>query len=89
MDAEHLADSIAALGVEAGLAQYQRQQGAFGSGIVQQGQRDGSYITDQLKPREQRRNKDCELGGRRPDARPQRPQRPGEAAFSTKSRRLD
>ena len=58
MDAEHLADSIAALGIEAGLAKYQREQGVFGSGIVRQGQRDGSYITDQLKPREQRRNKD-------------------------------
>ena len=32
MDAEHLADSIAALGIEAGLAKYQREQGAFGSG---------------------------------------------------------
>lgn len=58
MDAEHLADSIAALGLEAGLAKYQRQQGAFGSGIVRQGQVDGSYISDQLRPREQRRNKD-------------------------------
>jgi 2-polyprenyl-6-methoxyphenol hydroxylase-like FAD-dependent oxidoreductase len=58
MDAEHLADSIAALGVEAGLAKYQRQQGAFGAGLVRQGQIDGSYISDQLKPREQRRNKD-------------------------------
>ncbi len=58
MDAEHLADSIAALGVEAGLAKYQRQQGAFGVGLVRQGQIDGSYISDQLKPREQRRNKD-------------------------------
>jgi 2-polyprenyl-6-methoxyphenol hydroxylase-like FAD-dependent oxidoreductase len=58
MDAEHLADSIAALGIEAGLAKYQREQGAFGAGIVRQGQRDGAYISDQLKPREQRRNKD-------------------------------
>jgi 2-polyprenyl-6-methoxyphenol hydroxylase-like FAD-dependent oxidoreductase len=58
MDAEHLADSIAALGLEAGLAKYQRQQGAFGAGLVRQGQIDGSYISDQLKPREQRRNKD-------------------------------
>ena len=58
MDAEHLADSIAALGLEAGLAKYQRQQGAFGAELVRQGQRDGSYITDQHKPREQRRNKD-------------------------------
>ena len=58
MDAECLADSITALGLEAGLAKYQRLQGAFGAGIVRQGQVDGSYISDQLKPREQRRNKD-------------------------------
>jgi 2-polyprenyl-6-methoxyphenol hydroxylase-like FAD-dependent oxidoreductase len=58
MDAEHLADSIAALGLEAGLAKYQREQGAFGTGLVRQGQRDGAFIGDQLKPREQRRNKD-------------------------------
>lgn len=58
VDAACLADSIADLGVDAGLARYQRRQGAFGSGIVQQGRRDGSYLTDQLKPREQRRNKD-------------------------------
>ncbi len=57
MDAEHLADSIAALGIDAGLAKYQREQGAFGAGLVRQGQRDGSYISDQLKPREQRSNK--------------------------------
>ena len=56
--ARNVSDSIAALGLEAGLAKYQREQGAFGSGIVRQGQLDGSYITDQLKPREQRRNKD-------------------------------
>ena len=36
---------------------------------------DGSYITDQLKPREQRRNKDLSWARRRPDARPRRPQR--------------
>ena len=41
-----------------GLAKYQREQGAFGAGLVRQGQIDGSYISDQLKPREQRRNKD-------------------------------
>jgi 2-polyprenyl-6-methoxyphenol hydroxylase-like FAD-dependent oxidoreductase len=58
MDAESLADNIAAHGIEAGLMRYQREQGAFGAGLVQQGQRDGSYISDQLKPREQRRNKD-------------------------------
>jgi 2-polyprenyl-6-methoxyphenol hydroxylase-like FAD-dependent oxidoreductase len=58
MDAELLADAIAAHGLEEGLARYQRQQGAFGAGLVRQGQRDGSYISDQLKPREQRANKD-------------------------------
>jgi 2-polyprenyl-6-methoxyphenol hydroxylase-like FAD-dependent oxidoreductase len=62
MDAECLADSIAAHGIDAGLAHYQRQQGAFGSGLVKQGQQDGSYISDQLKPREQRRNKDVSWG---------------------------
>lgn len=58
LDAACLADEITAHGVERGLARYQALQGAFGSGIVQQGRRDGSYLTDQLKPREQRRNKD-------------------------------
>ncbi len=58
VDAACLADAIAAHGIDAGLALYQRRQGAFGSGIVQQGRRDGSYLTDQHKPREQRRNKD-------------------------------
>ena len=58
VDAATLADAIAAHGVEKGLALYQRRQGAFGSGIVQQGRRDGSYLSDQLKPREQRANKD-------------------------------
>jgi 2-polyprenyl-6-methoxyphenol hydroxylase-like FAD-dependent oxidoreductase len=62
MDAECLADSIAAHGIDAGLAHYQRQQGAFGSGLVKQGQQDGSYISDQLKPREARRNKDLSWG---------------------------
>jgi hypothetical protein len=62
MDAECLADAIVAHGVDAGLAHYQHQQGAFGSGLVKQGQQDGSYISDQLKPREQRRNKDISWG---------------------------
>ena len=57
MDAEHLADSIQALGLEKGLAKYQREQGAFGSGIVKQGQRDGAYLTEQLLPVERRKNK--------------------------------
>ncbi len=58
LDAATLVDAIAAHSIEAGLALYQRRQGAFGSGIVQQGRRDGSYLSDQLKPREQRQNKD-------------------------------
>ena len=58
LDAACLADAIAMHGIDAGLALYQRRQGAFGSGIVQQGRRDGSYLSDQLKPREQRRNQD-------------------------------
>ena len=58
MDAECLADAVAEQGIELGLALYQRRQGAFGAGLVRQGQSDGSYLTDQLKPREQRRNKD-------------------------------
>lgn len=58
LDAACLADALAAHGVERGLAEYQRRQGAFGAGLVRQGQIDGSYLTDQLKPREQRRNKD-------------------------------
>jgi len=62
MDAECLTDGIAAHGIDAGLALYQRQQGAFGAGLVKQGRQDGSYITDQLKPREQRRNKDLSWG---------------------------
>jgi len=53
IDAECLADSIAALGIDAGLAEYQRLQGAFGARLVRQGQRDGSYLTDQHNPREQ------------------------------------
>lgn len=58
MDAECLADAITAHGIEAGLALYQKRQGVFGAGLVRQGRSDGSYITDQHKPREQRRNKD-------------------------------
>ncbi len=58
VDAAYLADAIAAHGIEAGLQRYQRVQGAFGSGLVQQGRRDGSYLTDQHKPRQQRRNQD-------------------------------
>jgi 2-polyprenyl-6-methoxyphenol hydroxylase-like FAD-dependent oxidoreductase len=55
MDAAKLADSIAALGLEAGLARYEREQRAFGRGVVTLGQREGAYLTDQLKPRAERR----------------------------------
>jgi 2-polyprenyl-6-methoxyphenol hydroxylase-like FAD-dependent oxidoreductase len=62
MDAECLADAIVAHGIEAGLALYQKRQGVFGAGLVRQGRSDGSYITDQHKPPEQRRNKDLSWG---------------------------
>ena len=62
MDAECLADAITAHGIEAGLALYQKRQGVFGAGLVRQGRSDGSYITDQHKPLEQRRNKDLSWG---------------------------
>src|SRR6185436_17246921 len=39
LDAATLADAIAAHGIDAGLAHYQRLQGAFGSSLVQQGRR--------------------------------------------------
>jgi 2-polyprenyl-6-methoxyphenol hydroxylase-like FAD-dependent oxidoreductase len=55
MDAAKLADSIAALGLEQGLARYEREQRAFGRGVVALGQREGAYLTDQLKPRAKRR----------------------------------
>ena len=57
MDAAHLADSLLALGLQKGLAKYQREQGAFGSGLVKQGQSDGSYLTEQLLPVQHRKNK--------------------------------
>ena len=62
VDAAYLANAIATHDIDAGLQRYQRVQGAFGSGMVQQGRRDGSYITDQHKPREQRRNPDLVWG---------------------------
>jgi 2-polyprenyl-6-methoxyphenol hydroxylase-like FAD-dependent oxidoreductase len=62
LDAEYIADAISKHGLEAGLQRYQRVQGAFGSGIVRQGRRDGAYLSEQLKPREQRHNKDLTWG---------------------------
>jgi 2-polyprenyl-6-methoxyphenol hydroxylase-like FAD-dependent oxidoreductase len=55
MDAAKLADSIATLGLDAGLARYQLEQRAFGSGMVALGSQEGAYLTDQLKPRSERR----------------------------------
>jgi 2-polyprenyl-6-methoxyphenol hydroxylase-like FAD-dependent oxidoreductase len=57
LDAQKLADSIAALGLDAGLARYQREQGAFGARLVALGRSEGAYLTDQLKPRAERREK--------------------------------
>jgi 2-polyprenyl-6-methoxyphenol hydroxylase-like FAD-dependent oxidoreductase len=62
LDAAYLADTVTAHGIEAGLQHYQRVQGAFGSGLVQQGRRDGSYLTEQHKPRAERRNPDPAWG---------------------------
>ena len=62
VDAAYLADAVSTYGIDAGLQRYQRVQGAFGSGLVQQGRRDGSYITDQHKPRAERRNPDLTWG---------------------------
>jgi len=55
MDAAKLADCIAALGLDDGLARYEREQCAFGSGVVALGRREGAYLSDQLKPRAERR----------------------------------
>src|SRR5262245_19572692 len=58
MDAECLADSIAAHGIEAGLALYQKRQGAFGANLVRQGKSGGSYLNGPLQAREQRRKQE-------------------------------
>jgi 2-polyprenyl-6-methoxyphenol hydroxylase-like FAD-dependent oxidoreductase len=55
LDAQKLADSIAAHSLDEGLARYQREQGAFGCGLVALGRREGAYLSDQLKPRAERR----------------------------------
>ena len=86
MDAEHLADSIAALGIEAGLAKYQREQGAFGSGIVRQGQQRRLLHHRPAQAARAAPQQGRELGGRRPDARPRRPQRAGAAAIGREPR---
>jgi len=54
LDAAMLADSIATLGIEQGLARYQQRQRTFGSGVVALGQREGAYLTDQNRPRAER-----------------------------------
>lgn len=55
IDAASLADNIAAHGLAAGLAAYEREQLAFGSGIVRLGQSEGSYLTAQMRPAAERR----------------------------------
>lgn len=55
LDAASLADAVAALGPEAGLQRYQREQLPFGSGIVALGRREGAYLSAQLKPRGERK----------------------------------
>lgn len=56
LDAQSLADSIraAAEGLDEGLARYQREQLAFGRGLVALGREEGAYLSAQLKPRAQR-----------------------------------
>jgi len=53
LDAASLADALSTDGL-AGLARYQREQHSFGAGLVALGQREGSYLTAQLKPVEDR-----------------------------------
>ncbi len=56
LDGACLADAIKAAGddVTAGLAQYQREQKPFGTEIVALGRQQGTYLSAQIKPREQR-----------------------------------
>jgi 2-polyprenyl-6-methoxyphenol hydroxylase-like FAD-dependent oxidoreductase len=55
LDAEKLADSLAAFGIDRGLERYEREQGAFGRGVVALGRREGRYLTEQHLPRSERR----------------------------------
>jgi 2-polyprenyl-6-methoxyphenol hydroxylase-like FAD-dependent oxidoreductase len=54
LDAACLADCIAAHGLHAGLARYQREQGAFGRALVALSRDEGVYLTAQIKPRAER-----------------------------------
>ena len=55
LDAQSLADALRATNhdIAAALKRYQRQQLAFGRGLVTLGREEGTYLTAQLKPREQ------------------------------------
>lgn len=54
LDAASLADAAADGDLFAGLARYERLQGAFGRGLVALGRQEGAYLSAQIKPREQR-----------------------------------
>ena len=70
IDAAYLADAVAAHGVEAGLRATSASRARSAAASCSRAGIDGSYITDQHKPREQRRNQDMTWARRRPDARP-------------------
>jgi 2-polyprenyl-6-methoxyphenol hydroxylase-like FAD-dependent oxidoreductase len=56
LDAQSLADALCAAGndVEAALARYERQQLAFGRGLVALGREEGAYLSAQTRPRAER-----------------------------------
>ena len=56
LDAASLVDAIKACGDDLGaaLARFQRQQQPFGRGVVELGRQEGTYLSAQLKPRDQR-----------------------------------
>ncbi len=55
LDAESLADALAAGDLVAGLALHQRRQQVFGSGLVALGRQEGAYLSAQLEPGADRR----------------------------------
>jgi len=59
LDAASLADATADDDLVAGLQRYQSAQQPFGSGLVALGREEGAYLSAQLKPRDQRRQRSC------------------------------